>query len=594
MTVLRARVLLTVLLVASPAWAAKESVGWVARAPMPTARTEVGVAAIGTTVYVVGGFGPDGAVATVEAYDTALDRWRTVTPLPVPVHHPGVAGLGGRLYVVGGFGPGWTATDAVWRYDPATDRWQGIARLPTARGALGVTTLNGLLYAVGGRADHDTGALEVYDPAMDRWVVKAPMPTQRNHLAVVAARGKLYAIGGRLGDFLNNVSTNEEYTTATNQWQGRASLPTARSGIAGTAWHDRIYILGGEAITGTFHEHEEYDPAADAWQTRAPLPTARHGLGAVVIGNALYVLGGGPRPGGTGSQANEVFDLTTVLAASANVPGRIRVVATLPFLKEFVERVGGDQVEVISLLTGQESEHVYQPRPRDILAVHHARLLVQVGVGLEVWVDGLIRNAEAPNLTIITTARGIPMIRDAEAEPSHPAGGREGNPHVWLDPENAKMMLKQITDALIQVDRRHQAAYLTRQAAFLKEIDELERDYRSRFLKIANRRVITYHPAWPYFARRFGIQIRGTILAQVGTEPSAKALEALIIRIRREQIRVIVSEPQLNPRLPQILADETGAKVVTLTPLPGGVPGTETYVAMMTYNLNQLLTALSQ
>ncbi len=594
MTSLRVRVLLAVLLAASPASAAEGSGGWAGRAPMPTPRTEVGVAAIGATVYVVGGFGPDGVVATVEAYDTAIDRWRTVAPLPVPVHHPGVTSLGGRLYVVGGFGQGWTATDAAWRYDSAADRWQGIAHLPTARGALAVTNLNGLLYAVGGRAAQDTGALEVYDPATDRWAAKAPMPTQRNHLAVVAARGKLYAIGGRLGGFLDNITTNEEYTPTTNQWQGRAPLPTARSGIAGAAWRDRIYILGGEAITGTFHEHEEYDPAADTWQSRDPLPTARHGLGAVVVGDTLYVLGGGPRPGGTGSRANEVFDLKTVLAAPGKAPGRIRVVATLPFLKEFVERVGGDQVEVISLLTGQESEHIYQPRPRDILAVRQARLLVQVGVGLEVWADGLIRNAEAPNLTIVTTARGIPMIRDADAEPSHPAGSREGNPHVWLDPENAKMMLKQITDALIRVDPQHQPAYLTRQAAYLKEIDELERDYRPRLLKIANRRVITYHPAWPYFARRFGIQVRGTILTQVGTEPSAKAIEALITRIRREQIRVIVSEPQLNPRLPRILADETGAKVVTLTPLPGGVPGTETYVAMMAYNLNQLLAALSR
>ncbi len=111
----------------------------------------------------------------------------------------------------------------------------------------------------------------------------------------------------------------------------------------------------------------------------------------------------------------------------------VKVVATLPILKEFAEQVGREHVQVTSLISGFESEHSYSPKPSDLKAIGEARLLLEIGLGLEVWVGGLVKNAANPRLRVVTTSHDIAIIRDA-SEPNSP-----GNPHIWLDPENAKI-----------------------------------------------------------------------------------------------------------------------------------------------------------
>jgi ABC-type Zn uptake system ZnuABC Zn-binding protein ZnuA len=276
------------------------------------------------------------------------------------------------------------------------------------------------------------------------------------------------------------------------------------------------------------------------------------------------------------------------------------VVATLPVLADFVRAVGGDAVTVTSLITGLESEHTYTPKPSDIEAVRRAAVLVKVGLGLEVWVNGLIANAENPRLIVVDTSQGIGLMRggehdhpdDTEAMPRAEERRSGGNPHVWLDPENAQIMVRHVTDALIKADPARKKTYLANQADYFKQLDDLTRTLTAQFAAIPNRKIITHHAAWPYFARRFDLRIRGEIFTQIGAEPSAKRLADLIRLIRKEKIRVIVSEPQLSPKIPEALAQETGATVVILSPLPGALPGTDDYLSMMRHNAAALLEAL--
>ena len=281
-------------------------------------------------------------------------------------------------------------------------------------------------------------------------------------------------------------------------------------------------------------------------------------------------------------------------AASDQEP--IPVVATLPFLKEFVERVGGSSVTVVSLLKGTEGEHTYTPKPSDLVAVARARLLVQVGVGLEVWVTPLINAAKNPTLTIVTTGQGIPLLRGKEMDDHDEEGHAHpsGNPHIWLDPENAKMMVRTITDALSKILPAQRTTFLANQARYLNEIDEVEATIKEQVGRLKDRRIVTHHAAWPYFARRFGFQIEGVILEQPGSEASAKSLAALISLVKQKRIRVIAMEPQLNAKVAQTLAEETGATLVTITPLPGALPGTDTYLDMLSYDARQLIEALSR
>jgi ABC-type Zn uptake system ZnuABC Zn-binding protein ZnuA len=263
----------------------------------------------------------------------------------------------------------------------------------------------------------------------------------------------------------------------------------------------------------------------------------------------------------------------------------LNIVVTIPVLKDLAEQVGGPHVRVTSLLNGYENEHTYSPKPSDLVAVRKARLLFEVGIGLEVWVSSLVKNAGSTSLRVVTTTKGIALLRDRPDRGGAAHAGEEeerGNPHVWLDPENAMTMMRHITEALIQVDPAHATEYRTNQASYLRKLDKLRQDLSDRITRLVDRRFIAHHPAWPYLARRFGFQIVGTI----------QPLHGLIAKIKNERIKVVVSEIQLSQKIPDLLAKETGARVVVLTTLTGGLPNTETYIDMLRYNVLQLTNAL--
>lgn len=290
--------------------------------------------------------------------------------------------------------------------------------------------------------------------------------------------------------------------------------------------------------------------------------------------------------------AAHMLALTALGAALALSPPSadsqaVKVVATLPVLKEFAEQVGQEHVQVATLISGLESEHTYSPKPSDLRAIEQARLLLKIGLGLEVWVSGLIKNAGNTELRVITTSENVPLITDEGAGAHGP-----GNPHIWLDPENAKIMSRNIAEGLIAVDSAHKGVYLRNLESYIERIERSEKELHSRVTSLRDRRIITHHPAWPYFARRFGFHIEGEIVRQVGAEATAAHLARLAHRIKTEKIKVIVSEPQLNQKITQALARETGARVVLLSPLPGAIPGTATYLAMLEYDIAQLVAAL--
>jgi ABC-type Zn uptake system ZnuABC Zn-binding protein ZnuA len=274
----------------------------------------------------------------------------------------------------------------------------------------------------------------------------------------------------------------------------------------------------------------------------------------------------------------------------------LNVVVTLPVLKDWVQQVGGAHVRVVSLMTGYESEHTYSPKPSDLVAVRKAALLFEVGAGLEVWVTSLVKNAGNASLQVITTSKDIPLIHDQPESTgeAHGHAHQAGNPHVWLDPSSAATMVQHIFNAMASADPAHATDYRTNATTYLQTLARVQDETLGLLKQLANRAVIVHHPAWPYFAKRYDLRIAGTILTQPGGEPSARHLHSLIETIKRDHIRVIISEVQLNQKVPQLLARETGAHIAVLTTLPGGLPGTETYLDMLRYNVLQLARALEQ
>ncbi len=280
---------------------------------MGVPRQEVGAAAIGATLYAVGGFAGGLPSAAVEAYDPAADRWTGVAPLPAALHHVMAAATNGVLYAAGGLGARTQsgASDATFAYDPATNAWTARAPLPQPRGAGAAAVIDGLVYVAGGlRGDASVRDLAVYDPLGDAWTELAPMPTARDHLAAGTIDGRLYVVGGRNNGVLFDVV--EVFDPTTGAWSaGRAHMPTARGGLGAAVLHGLLYAFGGEGNPdspfGTFPQAEAYDPGRDAWTRLPDMGVPRHGIGVAAVGGALYVVGGATRQGLGPSGASEVF-----------------------------------------------------------------------------------------------------------------------------------------------------------------------------------------------------------------------------------------------------------------------------------------------
>ncbi len=301
--------------------AINESGSWSRVASAPTARTEVTAATVSDKVYVVGGFSAPNLANIldltitdkVEEYDPSTDRWQVRSALPAKLHHAAAVALGERLYVIGGFTKSlpsiWQPVNSLYVYDPRTDSWTAGPPMPTARGALAVSQIEGRIIAIGGYGESEnTGAVELYDPTAQKWDILPSIPTPRDHLVAATVQGLVYVIGGRLGrDYHRNLSVVDVYDPVTRQWTKAPDLPTGRSGMTAAVIDDVIYVVGGEAPGGTFSTNEAYRPATNTWITVAPMPTGRHGLGSAVVGHDMFVMAGGPKPGGSYSDANEVF-----------------------------------------------------------------------------------------------------------------------------------------------------------------------------------------------------------------------------------------------------------------------------------------------
>jgi RHS repeat-associated protein len=233
---------------------------WSPRAPMPTARGWLAAAMLEGTLYVVGGSALDGPTAEVDAYDPAHDAWSQRPPLSIPRVAPATGALGGKLYVVGGHGAdtGATTIDAVATmdvYDPASNRWSPGPVMHTARAYAGYGVINGKLYVAGG-LDPNRNLLattEVFDPAANAWTTVAPMPAPMDIPSSATANGKLYLVGGATSSSNQSSALYRQlfvYDPRTDTWSEGLSMPTARGGGAAAVIGGRIYVAGGYATAG--------------------------------------------------------------------------------------------------------------------------------------------------------------------------------------------------------------------------------------------------------------------------------------------------------------------------------------------------------
>jgi len=286
---------------------------------------------------------------------------------------------------------------------------------------------------------------------------------------------------------------------------------------------------------------------------------------------------------------------------------KITVAASILPLADFTRRVGGDRVEVETLIPPGASPHAFEPPPSVMARAARARVLVYIGAGLEPWADR-VRRSHTDAVAVVEAARGITMLQDGD-HPHHEGEGKEvhqghgpkakeahhhasGNPHIWLDPVLAQEICGKIAAALIEVDPTHKELYTANLQKFLAELEDLHQEITRRTAAWTIKEYVCFHPAYAYFAQRYGLREVGVIEMAPGRGPTPKHLRKLIRDIRHFGIRVVFSEPQFSPRVAEVIAQEAGVKVLMLDPVGGRPPYGSDYIKLMKYNLDTMEKAM--
>jgi zinc/manganese transport system substrate-binding protein len=263
-------------------------------------------------------------------------------------------------------------------------------------------------------------------------------------------------------------------------------------------------------------------------------------------------------------------------------------------------QIGGERVNVVSLVGPNADAHVYAPTPADAKAVSEAKLILVNGLKFEGWIERLLRSSGTKAMQIVAT-RGVRTLK-ASGGHSHGHGHNhagEADPHAWQDVANAKIYAANIRDGLIAADPAGRSVYEANAASYIAALDALDAEIRAGFANIpqAERKIITGHDAFAYFSRAYGVRFISPKGVSTEAEASAKDVAQVIRQARAEKVSAIFLENIANPALSEQIARETGAKMggrlySDALSEPSGAAGT--YIAMMRHNARTIAGALAR
>ncbi len=263
--------------------------------------------------------------------------------------------------------------------------------------------------------------------------------------------------------------------------------------------------------------------------------------------------------------------------------GKLEVIASFSILADLVKQVGGARVEVTALVGENSDAHVYQPKPADVARIGKARLIVINGLGFEGWADRLVKSSRFQGDRLVAS-RGVKALKVRNAI----------DPHAWQDPDNIKIYIDNIRQALIAVDPAGSADYNAQSAAFLAEVEKINKDVKAAWEAIPRekRKIITSHDAFAYYADAFNVIFTSPQGVSTESEPGARDVAVLIRQIKQENAKAIFVENMSNRRLMDSIVAETGAKIggtLYSDALGGEV---KTWTDMMRHNTRMLTEAL--
>jgi zinc/manganese transport system substrate-binding protein len=288
-----------------------------------------------------------------------------------------------------------------------------------------------------------------------------------------------------------------------------------------------------------------------------------------------------------------------ILLIVSRSQSQLKVVTTIPDLKSIVEFIGGDRVDAFSIATGYQNPHFVDPKPSYILKLSKADIFITVGLDLEIgWVPPLLNSARNQKIQkggegYVDASTNIPLLQI----PSSVNRGEGdihifGNPHFWLDPVNGKIIAQTITNTLSRLDPEHQVQFQSNLKKFNETADAKIKEWEVKLSRFKNTKVIAYHNEWPYFEQRFGLKIVDFLEPKPGIPPTPSQLAKIINIMKREQIKIIINSPYFTAESADLVARNSGGKVVTLATSVGAIPEIKTYFDLFDYDVNQLVSAL--
>ena len=291
--------------------------------------------------------------------------------------------------------------------------------------------------------------------------------------------------------------------------------------------------------------------------------------------------------------------LLLLLLARGPAQAEPSVVATTPDLKSLAEAVAVGVVRVESLVPPGADAEAFAPRPSHLALVRGASLVLRVGLGYDEWLDRLLaqagqerlRRGGEGHLDLSPTVALLEVQgRSVEARSGHAHGA--ANPHYWLDPANAEPMSAAIAEALVRLVPERRREIEAAQARFVADLRVRLDAWTARLAPHRGKALVAYHNSWPYFARRFRLNIVEVIEPKEGVPASPARLAALAASVRESRARAILHEATAPDAASRALAARTGIQVVPLAPSVGAAPGTGSYLALFDRNVALLAAAL--
>lgn len=292
-----------------------------------------------------------------------------------------------------------------------------------------------------------------------------------------------------------------------------------------------------------------------------------------------------------------VMSLSACGHGQSAAPGTLAVVATTPEVADFVRQVGGDAVSVTQIIKPNVDPHEYEPTPADIATIGRAALVVENGVGLEKWLTPTITSAGYKG-KVVDSSTGV-TLRPGDPGNPETAGG---DPHIWHDPQNAKIMVRNVETGLAAADPTHRSDFTARLASYDAQLDQLDQANEKAFatLPAGDRKLVTNHDAFGYYVDRYHLQFVGSVIPSMDTsaELSTRQVTDLVAKIKATGTKAIFTESSLPPKTADAIARRAGVKVIGGAEAlfgdslgPAGTPG-GTYLGAEAHNTQVIVDAL--